>query len=329
MRRPNVTILALVLGAAAVVTALVVALLPRPVATVDGHPVTRAEVAFHMQRLTATVQDEARRTGQPAEPLLRQRALDQAVADKVVLLTAQQQGVLDEVGFAELMAAREDTNTGRAAALARGEVVYGLTSFDDTEFYDHLMAAVRTELGQRLSGGPGAPLVVDDAAVEAYYDRHAGDWRVNASTYRVVTLTVPARHADDTGCARLLAEDTDLAAGDLATEQGCPGAEVLDSEVDGADRHPPGSPQGQLLATVSTLEVGRLSAPHTVGDVVQRHGLLDLTTDREAALAEYRPRLRAALTAELLSEHLDQRRQAAHVDVHHDRLATTEPEDHQ
>ncbi|MVA75824.1 hypothetical protein GC722_07280 [Auraticoccus sp. F435] len=307
----------------ALAVAVAVALLPRPVASVDGYHVSRAEVAFHMQRLDVAVQDEARRTGRDAGELLRERALEQALDDKVLLLVAQEQGIVDDVDLDALMAAREDTNSRRSAALARGDVVYGLTSFGPSEFYDHLLAAVRTELGQRLSEGPAAPLQVDDAAVEAYYDAHAEDWATNATTYQVVTLRVPVAAAELPGCADLLAPTTQLDAETLQRAPGCADADVRRSEVDGGVRHSPGSPQGQLLATASTLEVGQLAAPHRSGDIVERHGLLGLSTDREAALAEYRPRLREALTAELLDQHLERRRARADIDIHPERLATT------
>ncbi|WP_114558301.1 hypothetical protein [Desertihabitans aurantiacus] len=234
------------------------------------------------------------------------------------MAVAREQGVLEETDFASLMELREQTNTDRAEAVRRGEVVYGLTEFDDDEFYDHLLTAVRTEVGQRLSDEPGDPLHATEADVEAYFAAHSDRWRTNATRYDVVTLTVPAADGKAPGCRELLTGD--IAAAALQDPNGCPTATTEQTALDGSDPTPQHSPQSRLLQTVSTLNVGAVAPATSTTEHVQRVGLLDAETDTAAALEQYRPRIRQALLDEQLTAYLEERRAGLDVDVDLDRL---------
>ncbi|RCK70160.1 hypothetical protein DT076_05630 [Desertihabitans brevis] len=216
------------------------------------------------------------------------------------------------------MELREQTNSDRAEAVRQGEVVYGLTEFDDDEFYDHLLAAARTEVGQRLSDEPGDPLHATEADVEAYFAAHSDRWRTNATRYNAVTLTVPAADAKSPGCRELLTGD--ITAGGLKDLSSCRTATTEQTVLDGSDPAPQHSPQSRLLQTVSTLDVGAVAPATSTTEHVQRVGLLDAETDTAAALEQYRPRIRQALLDEQLTAYLDERRAGLDVDADLDRL---------
>lgn len=113
------------------------------VASLDGHPVTRDEVLFHMRRLAPTVQNELRNTyhlrgaidwntkagDQTALQRLETRALDEIWRDKTTLVLAKEQGLTDSVDYADFVADLATENQDRADAVAAGRTVYGVTRF--------------------------------------------------------------------------------------------------------------------------------------------------------------------------------------------------------
>ncbi|WP_127504938.1 peptidylprolyl isomerase [Actinoplanes solisilvae] len=164
----GVVVLALIVGGVLLVT--------RPgdqVATVDGHAITRDELAFHMRRLAATPGGD-----------LRARALAEAEKDKVLMLMAKEQGLVGSVDHADFVKSVGDENARRANAKRDGEVVYGLTEFTPEEFYGKRITDLATELRKRQP--------VTDAEVRAAFDRDRAAWSANATTYTYSKLVVPA-----------------------------------------------------------------------------------------------------------------------------------------
>lgn len=307
------------------------------VATVDGHDVTAAEVAFQADRLRASVQNElqvaAGSTGEPVDwsadldgrtgrEVLLDRALAQAVADKQLLLLAQEAGVVEDVDFASFASARGAENDRRAGAVAQGEVVYGLTRFGEEEFYEHTLADVRTRVQQVLSAEPGGPLHVTAAEVEAAYAAEPGAWTANVTTYDLTCLTVPVvgdREAERAALAAATA-GADLAAVAAAHPGAVLAAETLGPS--GASALTP--PQEQTLQQVAGLAAGDVTAPADDGDrlVVLRVDAVAVDADR--ALSEYGSRIRAGVVAEKLDGLLARRGDDSDVVVDRTALATTD-----
>jgi len=305
------------------------------VATVDGQPVTRPVLAFHMDRLRATVQNEVQvargSTGEPldwsaevdgasAADLLRERALDAAVADTVLLVVAHEAGLVEEADLGAVLAARDAENARRADAVARGEVVYGPTTLGAQEHYAGVLTELRTRLQERLGAEPGDPLHVTDADVEAAYAAAPQDWAANATTYRLTRLTVPVTdvEAARAGLAADVAALPDLEAVAAAH----PGATLTAETISGASDLTP--PQQETLQRVAGLAVGRTTDPADEGDALVVLRVDDVSVDGEQALATYATRIRAALAAERLDTYLDSRTDDIVVD--HAALASTEPE---
>ncbi|GAA1636140.1 hypothetical protein [Actinoplanes couchii] len=156
------------LPAVAVVAALIggVLLLNRTdqVATLDGHPITRDELVFHMERLS--------RLDGP-------RALEEIKHDKTIWLLAKEQGLVESVDHADLLDAMAAENERRARTVASGGVVHGLVEFGAEEYYAHRLAELTTALRQALA--PQLP--VTDAEVRAAFDADRAQWSANATVY--------------------------------------------------------------------------------------------------------------------------------------------------
>lgn len=113
------------------------------VASLDGHPVTRDELLFHMRRLAPTVQNELRNKynlvgannwnakagDKTALQRLETRALDEIRRDKTTLVLAKEQGLVDSVDHADFLAGLAQENESRAKAVAAGQTVYGVVEF--------------------------------------------------------------------------------------------------------------------------------------------------------------------------------------------------------
>lgn len=108
--------------------------------------------------------------------VLQERALEQAVRDKTVMILARSHGLLDTVDFSELIASMEAENRERQAAVQRGEVVYGLVRFTLEPYYAHVMASLETGLKQKLSQHAEDPPYLERGDVESYYEAHASEW---------------------------------------------------------------------------------------------------------------------------------------------------------
>lgn len=116
------------------------------VASLDGHPVTRDELLFHMRRLAPTVRNELRNEydlrgtidwnakagDRTALQRLEGRALDEIWRDKSTLVLAEEQGLVDSVDHADFLAELARENESRAKAVAAGRTVYGVTEFSPT-----------------------------------------------------------------------------------------------------------------------------------------------------------------------------------------------------
>lgn len=126
------------------------------VATVDGHPVTEAELAAVAE--TASLDPGGR------------AALDAVVRFKVMQLAAHERGLVDAVDHDDVLAGLAATNAAQEAAIGRGEVVHGVSRFTEDTYLGHVASTLRHDLLNELLriGELGAP---DDAELRAYYER--------------------------------------------------------------------------------------------------------------------------------------------------------------
>jgi hypothetical protein len=306
---------AMVLGL--VVTALVLTQRPDKVASIDGHPVTRDELIFHMRRLAPAVQNElhvAGWTGKDARRRLAARALDEIRRDKTTLILAKEQGLVDSDDHADFLADLAAENERRAKALARGETVYGLTEFSPDEYYSHRLTELTTTLKQRLSAAPGAPLRVTDTDVRRAFDADRDAWSANATTYRYSRLVVPVPgdSADyAAGLQRRVATARRLA--DVAARE--PGSTLTTATYAGGVSNGQSVQSQDLMAVLSRLAPGQISTPVPGTGLITYYQLDGKTVDERGAFAAYSGRIRQSLIEERFEQYLQRRVDDSDIEV--------------
>lgn len=282
------------------------------VASLNGNAVTRAEVLFHMGRLAPEVDNELGGADDGGK-LLRQRALDEIRHDKALLILAREQGLIDSVDHDDFLASVDDENASRSAARAGGDVVYGVTEFAPEEYYGKRITDLTTALEKKLSA-TGGPVAATDAEVRAAFDADRGEWSANATTYAYSTLVVPASAA--VGKPRALRDAA-----------GVPGARLTTGTYDGGAATGLNGHDQELLAVLTTLQPGQVSAPQPGPGEVTYYQLDRRTVDEDAAFTTYAPRIRQSLVTEKFSQYLQRRAAAVDMDVDQAAVDAITPED--
>ncbi|MFJ8112348.1 hypothetical protein [Streptomyces sp. NPDC096132] len=322
-----------VTGACVTLTALVVTLVVThghgssdEVASVDGHPVTRAELLFHMRRLAPTVQSELRSRytlvgtpdwnaqvgGESALRRLEDRALEEIRHDKTVLVLAKEQGLVDSVDHKDFLADLTAENESRARATAAGRTVYGVTRFSPEEYYTHRLTELTTALEQRLGKGADAPLKVTDAEVRRAFEADRDDWSANATTYTYARLVVPVpAGASADGLQRRVNRAKSLAAV-AGTE---PGARLTKATYDKSTSGGLSSHDQDLMAVLGRLAPGRISAPVRGTGQITYYQLQSEHVDEDKAFADYSGRIRQSLVEKKFDQLIQRRVDAGDIDV--------------
>lgn len=327
-RRPSRRTVLVLTGVCLALTALVVTAvtLLRPdrtdeVASLDGHPVTRDELLFHMRRLAPTVQNELRNKyhlkgtinwnakagDRTALQRLETRALDEVRRDRTTLVLAKEQGLVDSVDYADFLADLARENQSRADAVAAGKTVYGVTEFTPEEYYTHRLTEITTNLKERLGADAGDPLWVTDAEVRHTFDTDRDDWSANATTYRYSRLVVPVPAGASAEYAARLKRRV-ASAGSLAAAAAAePGAKVTTATYDGGGSTGVNAHDQDLMAVLGKLRPGQVSAPVTAPGQVTYYELDSKKVDEDKAFAEYRVRIRQFLVEEKFTQFLQRR----------------------
>lgn len=299
------------------------------VASLDGHPVTRDELLFHMRRLAPTVQNELRNKyhlrgaidwnakagGKTALQRLETRALDEIWRDKTTLVLAKEQGLVDSVDHADFLAELAQENESRAKAIAAGETVYGVAQFSPEEYYTHRLTELTTSLRKRFSADSGDPLSVTDAEVRRAFDADRDAWSANATTYTYSQLVVPvpagasADYAAD--LQRRVAAADRLAA--VAARE--PGAKLTTGAYDGSGSTGLNAHDQDLMTVLGTLTPGQISAPVTGTGQITYYELEHKTVDEDKAFADYSRRIRQSLVEEKFDQFLQRRVDHSDIEV--------------
>lgn len=313
------TATALAIGAALTGLAIAHTAVPAEVGAIDGSPVTRDELVFHMERVRPTVEnrlfvnrgsatidwDAKQDDGRTALGILRTSALDEIAEDRVVFRLAAQHDLIGYTDFAGFERSLQATNESRRAQVERGEIVYGTTEFTAQEFYGRTLSELRTRLATALSAGEHPLISVSETDIAGYLDAHPGDWTANTARYSLTRLAIPATAAPAEEFAR---QATALGFDAFAAQT--PSATLSADSFDGATgRFADASrtPNPQLAAELPTLAAGGVSAPvvENGDDVVYR--IDAVAVDRDAALAEYGSRIRSLLEKDALDAEIARR----------------------
>jgi hypothetical protein len=299
------------------------------VASLDGHPVTRDELLFHMRRLAPTVQNElrnkyhlpgtidwnARAGGKTALQRLETRALDEIWRDKTTLVLAKEQGLVDSVDHADFLAGLAQENETRAKAIAAGRTVYGVARFSPEEFYTHRLTELTTSLKKRLSADAGAPLHVTDAEVRRAFDADRDAWSANATTYKYAQLVVPIPDGAAADYTTRLQRRVTAAGRLAAVAAGEPGAKLTTGTYDGSGSTGLNAHDQDLMAMLGELAPGRISAPVKGTGQITYYQLDAKNVDEDKAFADYSPRIRQSLVDEKFTQFLQRRVKSGDIDV--------------
>ncbi|GEC03864.1 hypothetical protein SSP24_15190 [Streptomyces spinoverrucosus] len=299
------------------------------VASLDGHPVTRDELLFHMRRLAPTVQNELRNKyrlqgttnwnakagDKTALQRLETRALDEIWRDKSTLVLAKEQGLVDSVDYADFLADLAKENESRAQAIAAGETVYGVASFSPGEYYTHRLTDLTTTLKKRLSAAPGGPLRVTDAEVRRAFDADRDAWSANATTYTYTRLVVPVPEGAAAEYAERLQQRV-TSAGRLADAvAGEPGAKLTTGTYDGGGSTSLNAHAQDLLSILGGLQPGRISAPVRGTGQITYYELDSKDIDEDKAFTDYAQRIRQSLVEEKFDQYLQRRVDKSDIDI--------------
>ncbi|MEW2402496.1 hypothetical protein [Streptomyces sp. NPDC046862] len=327
-RRPSRRTLLVLTGVCLALAALVVTAvtLLRPdrtddVASLDGHPVTRDELLFHMRRLAPTVQNELRNTyhlkgtidwnakagAKTALQRLETRALDEVRQDRTTLALAKEQGLVDSVDYADFLADLARENQSRADAVAAGKTVYGVTEFTPEEYYTHRLTEITTNLKERLSANARDPLRVTDAEVRRTFDADRDDWSANATTYKYAQLVVPVPAGASADFAARLQRRVSAAEHLASVATAEPGAKLTTATYDGGDSTGVNAHDQDLMAVLGKLRPGQVSAAVTAPGQITYYELASKKVDEDKAFAAYRQRIRQSLVEEKFTTFLQRR----------------------
>lgn len=137
-----------------------------PVAEVNGDIITASElhhfarmhrasvIESFMTAFEATYDDAFWRTeygGSTPIEALRDLALGDAIRMKLELRSAFEQGIIESVSYEDLIEQMARENERRAAAVARGEPIYGPVRFEEDSFVDFYRSKINTALREALA----------------------------------------------------------------------------------------------------------------------------------------------------------------------------------
>ncbi|WP_155057912.1 hypothetical protein [Streptomyces blattellae] len=299
------------------------------IASVDGHPVTRDELLFHMQRLAPTVQNELRNDyglsgtidwnanagGKTALQRLEDRALDEIERDKTTLILAQEQGLVDSVDHAAFLAELEQENESRARDIAAGRTVYGVTNFSAGEYYTHRLTDLTTTLKKRLGADAGDPLHVTDAEVRGEFDSDRDSWSANATTYRYTRLVVPVPEGAAAEYPERLQQRVSSAGRLADVADGEPGAQLTTGTYEGGGATSLNAHDQELVSILGDLRPGRISAPVEGTGQITYYELDSKDVDEDKAFTDYAERIRQSLVDEKFDQYLQRRIDESDLDI--------------
>jgi len=177
---------------------------------VDGFPITRNELSFHMSMEKQNVsnyfflhhnanlnRDSWTRQygGQRPDAVLRERAAERAAEAKTLQILALEHGISDDISYKAMQRERRELNRERRAAFEAGEVLYGVVEFVPMTHYLQVMSNFRVKVHEILSDS----VVVEDRQLremyERYYDVYNHDYNISIAEL-FIPYILPGRETE-------------------------------------------------------------------------------------------------------------------------------------
>jgi len=290
------------------------------VAIIDGQAITGKELSFHMSRLQPAVQNEFltryqvtlgkkdwNRDFAGITPLdeLRKKALAESLADKAVFLLAQREGLIDSANFSDLSKAMDRENQSRKEAIAKGEVVYGLEQFTLEEYYSHVLSALKTELKKKLSQSANDPLYIEGGDVAKYFQANKAEWRVNATSYQVTRLDIPADPSIQAAVETAIRKRMRTNPGLEALQSQYSGSKLSVENLTAANSANLNSYDAKIMRMLQDLAEGEISDPVETGRGVSVYRLDKIVFDEKKALSEYSNQIKQQMLDEKFKAYME------------------------
>ncbi len=168
---------------------------PEPVAvyaTVNGEDITREEIDYFSKRMKADVLSdyvqkydisdfssfwETAYDGKTPAQTLEERAFDEAVCSKIVLVLMRENGIYENITFAGLKKKAEDFNNANKAS---NEPMIGIKTVDLEQFYTYYISNGEMELENILGEGSLKPSDEEFSKRRAVCDEDMSDEMVKS-----------------------------------------------------------------------------------------------------------------------------------------------------
>lgn len=332
------TLLALGIAVTGVLLTLLLYCLSKDeVAAVNQYKVTAEEISFHMNRLGAQVQNEFQHkhqvslgkedwtkefAGQIPLKELQQKALEESIQNKIIFMIAKEQHLVSYVDFSALSKEMKRENQTREAAIASGEIVYGLQRFTLESYYSHVLSALQTELKKTLSRSQGDPLFLERGDVENYFHEHKADWSAKATSYQVTRLTIPVTQDSKAAILEQVSQLVEQKASLQDIQQRYNGSEVSAEIVSpGENSANLNTYNNDLMTRMKGLQIGEISSALDTRQSVSVFRLDDIVFDESQALEEYGYAITQQMLDEKFLEYLDRYRESLQIQVNEKKLA--------
>lgn len=97
--------------------------------------------------------------------VLKQKAVDEITSNLAVLLSAKEAGIISSVSYEDILEMYIQENEARKESVDKGEVIYGVTTFEFRDYYDWLISNCKMQLRNQLSEK------VTEQEIRDYYEK--------------------------------------------------------------------------------------------------------------------------------------------------------------
>ncbi|MGP4038743.1 peptidylprolyl isomerase [Gracilibacillus sp. D59] len=123
--------------------------------------------------------------------LLKEQALAEAVKAKIELSLARDHELINFVSYDELLEHLQKENEKRQKAISKGEVVYGLASFSENQYYRHVIKNIRLNLKEILSRNESDPLYPTEKELQSSFNQNLDEWSDKKYAYTIHKISIP------------------------------------------------------------------------------------------------------------------------------------------
>lgn len=177
------------------------------VATVNQEPVTKREFMVSLSRERANVfsyfnqkyhtedsSDFWTKSFNGEIPVERAKklALDECTKSKIQLILAKGKGLIQDISYQEFLKGMEQENARRAEAVKNNQPVYGLSHFDENEYFSFFFDRLVTRLKEKMAD---IELKTGDNEMKQYYEAHK-DMFFIGNMVRAKQIVIPFRDTE-------------------------------------------------------------------------------------------------------------------------------------